>query len=272
MRFSKHFYLNHFGNLRFICHHSILNQVAQDIMSGLPRGFRASSGRVNVICGIHHAMTLEWMVPGFTLAIQTEQFFDSKGAPLWSYDNPAYIEYARIAAERADAVLDLSECNRALYDELNLSEETKSKIFYGPHIFPRKAVTFDKGKHERYVFCGGIGTRRKEILRKGRSFEIEVVPNDTFGRQLSKLIAPAKGIVNIHNHAGVYTEAPRLLSAYLHGKVVVSEELGPPFEAGIHYCALNDDVSENQSRVYDRFSELVTKKYAFENFIRSSGF
>lgn len=272
MRFSQNFYLSQRGSLRFICHHSVLNQVAQDIMAGLPQDFRTESRRVNVICGAHHPMTLEWMVPGRKLAIQTEQFFDANGDPLWSYANKAYIELARIAAEKSDIVLDLSACNEALYDELKLSSETRSKILFGPHIFPSEPVAFNTGRNDDYVFYGDSGgERRPDVLQVPRDFGIEVVPNGVYGEKLSKVVSVAKGVVNIHYQTGVYTEAPRLLSAYLHGKAVISEELSAPFVKNVHYGLLGRTEPDKPRELFENFSRLVTAQFSFAKLIRDTG-
>jgi hypothetical protein len=272
MRFSKNFYLSQAGSLRLICHHSILNQVAQDIVAGLPTDFRTNSRRINVICGVHHPMTLEWIVPGPKLAIQTEQFFDANGDPLWSFKNKAYTELVRVSAEKADIVLDLSLCNEPLYDDLKIPSENRKKVFFGPHIFPTEPVPFNAGHSSHYVFYGdGGGDRRPSIIQAPHDFDLKVVPNGVYGDRLSKIISAARGVVNIHYHTGIYSESPRLLSAYLHGKCVLSEELSTPFEKNVHYSLLGRSEPENPERIFDNFSQLVTQRFSFAKLIEEIG-
>lgn len=272
MRFSKNFYLSQIGSLRFICHHSILNQVAHDIAAGIPTDFRTNSRRINVICGVHHPMTLEWIVPGPKLAIQTEQFYDAKGDPLWSFDNKGYAELVRIAAEKADMVLDLSLCNEPLYEDLKIPLETRKKVFFGPHIFPSEPVAFNAGHNGHYIFYGDSGgDRRLGILQAPRDFGLEIVPNGIYGDRLSRIVSAARGVVNIHYHSGIYSESPRLLSAYLQGKCVLSEELSTPFEKNVHYGLLGKSEPENPERIFENFSQLVTQRFSFAKLIGDTG-
>lgn len=66
---------------------------------------------------------------------------------------------------------------------------------------------------------------------------------------------------------GAYTEYPRLLSALLAGKPVLSEQLTQELIPGTHYMLLGDQGQVDQEVVFERFSSLFCGEYSFENYL-----
>ncbi|MDH2327424.1 hypothetical protein QCN27_11150 [Cereibacter sp. SYSU M97828] len=215
------------GNLTVIAPPGrILQQVAIDILSGITVPiFRPTVLYVG-------ADVLERQdLAGLAVGVQTEQLFDDDGRKLW---NNYSARRVRKMVARFDAVLELSPCNAPVYADL--SDEEARKVTYGPHIFPDFVPPLVEGSGPP-IFYGTPTERRKPILRQlAAQHGVERVQRGTFGDDLAPLVAAASAVVNIHIDEGVYTEYPRLLNAYLNGKVVMSEKLAAPLEAGRDYA------------------------------------
>ena len=91
-----------------------------------------------------------------------------------------------------------------------------------------------------------------------------------FGAALDEKIANASAVLNVHFSAGVYTEYPRLLSAYLAGKPLVSETLSPELEEGRHYIALGAQTNvEYFAKTFANFSAEFAAHNRFTDFLAS---
>ena len=74
----------------------------------------------------------------------------------------------------------------------------------------------------------------------------------------------------MHFSAGLYTEYPRLLSAYLAGKPLVSETLSPELEEGRHYIALGAQTNvEYFAKTFANFSAEFVAHNRFTDFLAS---
>ena len=99
---------------------------------------------------------------------------------------------------------------------------------------------------------------------------MEIAPHGTFGEDLQKIVAQAAGILNLHYVDGRYSEMPRLLSACLAGKAVMSEPLGDEVFLGRDYIGLGQFPTVDDARsVYDSFWQNFAANYRFSCFLRS---
>lgn len=237
----------------------ILQQVAMDIMAGIA----ATIQRPTVL--YVGADVLERQdVPGLSVAIQTEQLFDEDGRKLW---NNYGARRVRKMVSRFDAILELSASNAPVYS--GLTPEEASKIVYGPHIFPDFVPAFVPGDGAP-IFYGTPTERRKPILRRLSSQHgVEQVPRGTFGDDLTALVARASAVVNIHIDDGVYTEYPRLLNAYLNGKVVLSERLARPLEAGCEYADLGQPFDPSMAAGMFRAFSAFAQRHKASDFLNA---
>ena len=86
-------------------------------------------------------------------------------------------------------------------------------------------------------------------------------------------MSDSSAILNIHFQNGVYTEWPRILLAYVNGKILISEELGYPLISGRHYYPLGIDSNEmNASQIHENIWEDFARKYSFSEFVNSGKF
>ena len=111
---GKLFTLRH-GRLLFLSRHEVLDQFARDIASGLPEDLPLSRD-VTVYCGVHRSFGLQWLRPGYKVAIQTEQLYDETGKELWGARSARNLDRIRTALRMAHRVLDLGPGNRKFYD------------------------------------------------------------------------------------------------------------------------------------------------------------
>lgn len=190
------------------------------------------SDSVDVYVGVH-SIDRPLDTGRFKIGIQTEQYLDRQGQPMWRIPKERF--RARFATFY-DVLLDFSADNAPAYDFL--PEALRAKLVFGPHIFPESPITPDF-QPTPPVFFGALNDRRRGLLAKLQADRpIEVAPHGTFGRPLDALIARQGAVLNLHFRDGTYSEYPRFLKAYLRGKPVQSEPLAPPLRAGTHYFGL----------------------------------
>lgn len=254
----------------FVSPHPILHELSVDICTGLQGEIFPKNMLVFVFCGGHKKFIGSSWLPGKKLVLQTEQLLDDDGKILWGAKKPGVIRNIRENIFSCDIFLDINENNRNFYGTLKLPYTEESKIFFGPHIFPKRPVLLAEAENNYLCFFGNVNGRRNAILKTyyqktGR--EIRVVPEKTYGRDLKKIIKKSSGILNIHYEESTYTEAPRLLAAYLLGKPIVSEKLGSPFEKNVHYIGLCDSAGGDFGYAFQNFSELVSSKLSFIDFV-----
>nr|WP_319251356.1 hypothetical protein [uncultured Celeribacter sp.] len=273
-RTPNEMYTRNASNITFYSPHPILDQVASDILAGLPDGMRFKRD-VCVFVGVHFEFGRLWRLPGFKIAVQTEHLFDAEGDQIYGRrqtfpKNSRVTEFRLHQALRfSDAMLDFSENSRPFYEQrFGANPTVWKKLHFGPHIFPASAVPFLRGEGKP-LFYGSVkgNTRRKVVLDKLQN--VRILPEEIFGEVLSEEIRKAPTVVNVHNGEGVYTEAPRLLSAYLHGKPVLSERLDDIFIPGEDYALIGQE-GIGWDTVFDNFSRKVVQNYAFKSFVEKA--
>ncbi len=258
------------GDIVFMAWHPILDQLSREIIVGLDNEV-ILGGPVTIYVGIHRDFGLAWFRRGLKIGIQTEQLYDADGMALFGLKKTSGDDSILWGNQLADYVIDLSENNRKFYEEdVPKDKRPAAEVMYGPHIFPSNKIPFNR-EGLGLLFFGAISEdgRRAEIIRRIDGPPVTVVPGGTYGEELYALIDQCQGVLNIHYADGVYTEAPRLLTAYLRGKVVYSELLDSIFEPGVDYMVLGHEEEGDVSEVFERFSEKVTSRYSFSNLLRA---
>ncbi|MGL4239083.1 hypothetical protein [Tabrizicola sp.] len=231
----------------FYSGHRVLRDFARDLARCVSRPLSAP---IDVYVGVH-AVDRPADTGRFRVGIQTEQFLDRNGQPMWRIPRERFRN--RYAAFY-DLLLDLSPDNAPAYDFL--PAELRAKLRFGPHIFPKEPVgpTF---LDTAPLFFGSLNDRRRGVLAELQTRrQVEVAPHGTFGGPLDTLISQHGAVLNLHFREGEYAEYPRFLKAYLRGKPVISEMLSPPLLSGIHYFDLNSKPDE--AATAGVFSNLTT--------------
>jgi len=249
------------NRLTILSCHPILDQVAADIAKGIE--VEVLPDKDIVVCiGAHKRFKGLKRKTGFKICVQTEHFLDERGQALWR--KPRWF---RMLANLliCDLMLDLSIYNKKAYRWL--PGALKNKIVFGPKIFPSAPVKHVEGNGTS-VFFGTVNARRKKLI--GASEAYVTLDEGIFGAALDEKIANASAVLNVHFSAGVYTEYPRLLSAYLAGKPLVSETLSPELEVGRHYIALGGQMNtESFAKIFANFSTEFAAHNRFTDFLVS---
>lgn len=134
--------------------------------------------------------------------------------------------------------------------------------------FSERQTGFKGVSIEKYIFYGSINTRRAELLKRLPTEYIAQLPLNTYGPDLDEAIANHLAVLNIHFDDGVYTEYPRLLSAYLNGKPLASETLDPSLVSGKHYLPLDDILNiERLREVYENFHVDYAQKHTLDDYL-----
>lgn len=253
------------GRLTMLSRHDTLDQLARDMLDGLPRDFQPRR-RVCVIVGTHSDFRYLPLWPGFRVGIQTEQFLDADGTPLWGQHKRKMARNLLATLRRLDVMLDINPANEPWYDAAGLPARERAKLRFGPAIFPSEPRLRVPGQGD--LFFGNVNDRRRTVLDGLAHRAVEVVPAGVYGDALAARLRAADTVLNIHFAEGTYTEAPRLLTAYLAGKPVLSELLAPPFVAGEHYLPLTDTGTLDLDQVHAAFTALVTQHWSFAGFLR----
>ena len=94
------------------------------------------------------------------------------------------------------------------------------------------------------------------------------MPEKTYGASLKRVVSASASVLNIHYEDAIYTEAPRLLAVYLHGKVVFSEIISKPFQENVHYIGLGFQGDIEHSQVFKNFALLVSQEFSFAKYIK----
>lgn len=257
------------GNLLFLSRSEVLDQVASDIIAGLPASL-TTRRPVLIYCGVHKRFGMSWLRRGYKIAIQTEQMYDENGRALWGARSERNRKNIRSALQWADCILDLSAANRRFYDEAGLTAKAPGKVIYGPHIFPTRRISYVSPNRESLIFFGHVeGSRREDLIANLSEFAVDRAETGTYADKLRDQIRPHLGVLNLHFEDGVYTEAPRLLASYLCGKPVVSERLGSEFVAGTHYHLIGSDAAFRAREIFENFADLVSERFTFSGFLRN---
>ena len=255
----------------FFSAHPILHEMVKDICSGLYGEDFKKSKPVFVFCGAHKKFAFASVLKGKKLFIQTEQLCSEGGKSLWGSKKNDVVQNIIKNIRQSDVFLDINLNNRAFYETVGLNELDRSKIDFGPHIFPRKMVDYKEGTRNSVCFFGSLNERRDELIRQFSSksgLHVEVVPEKTYGASLKRVVSASASVLNIHYEDAIYTEAPRLLAVYLHGKVVFSEIISKPFQENVHYIGLGFQGDIEHSQVFKNFVLLVSQEFSFAKYIK----
>ena len=249
------------GNLKFHSRHPTLEDIGKTFVSyNFPR---LPKKEVNIYIGVHNFKNYS-LRKGLNVGIQTEQLFDVNGKALWR--NTSRLKILRQVSQYK-MTLDLAPSNQPAYEFL--PNFLKKRIIFGPDIFPECDISFRPYAKKELVFFGAKNLRRSQLIDSISITQIvRLLETATFCEQLSSNIQECAGILNIHYDDGVYTEIPRLITAYLNGKPVFSEELAHPLVAGKHYFPVNaafDAIIAKQ--IFDRFKLEFVAKHKFSNFL-----
>lgn len=203
------------GKLRIISRHPVLDQVAIDISENISDP-ETMALPVNVYVGAHKFRKKHILKNGYNLRIQTEHFFDQSGRTMWRKQSKLRILRHVLLYDR---ILDLFEHNRAAYQWL--PSRLRSKVDFGPYIFPNAKIDYSGHSIDKVVFYGSVNQRRSQKLASIPDGLVHCVDSGTFGDPLNQTIKNHLAVLNVHFSEGVYTEYPRILSAYLRGKTVI---------------------------------------------------
>lgn len=249
------------NRLTILSCHSILDQVAEDIAKGI--AVDALPDKDIVVCiGAHKRFRGLRQKAGFKICVQTEHFLDARGQALWR--KPRWFRMLTNLL-LCDLMLDLSIYNKKVYRWL--PRALKNKIVFGAKIFPSAPVQHVEGNGTA-VFFGTVNARRTKLI--GASEAYVTLDEGLFSAALDDKIANASAVLNVHFSTGVYTEYPRLLSAYLAGKPLVSETLSPDLEEGRHYIALGGQMNtESFAKIFANFSNEFAAHNRFTDFLVS---
>jgi hypothetical protein len=100
-----------------------------------------------------------------------------------------------------------------------------------------------------------------------KRYSVKIVENE-FGQSLNQTLGLSLAIMNIHFQQGVYAEWPRILLAYVNGKILLSEDLGHPLVTGKHYCALGCDLDEvDLIEIHGIFGFILLKNKIYQIFL-----
>lgn len=260
------------GPLVLVARHPALVDLAAALVRGLempgapPVRWREAVGPITVHVGVRDLFNVIPPRRGLRIGIQTEQFFDHEGRALWGQESRLrLLKYAALY----DHIIELSAANASHYAAL--PAWARRKIHVGPWIFPRAPVSHVAETDSRAVFFGTLNARRRDILAALNPAP-HVIASPTFGDALDDVVRAHRAVLNIHYQAGVYAEFPRLLLAYLAGKPVMSEPLGPPMVPGRDYVPLGETITqEAASAAFAGFSQNVAGRFRFVAFLAAVG-
>jgi hypothetical protein len=122
------------------------------------------------------------------------------------------------------------------------------------------------------LFFGAPNQRRAEIIRRLRDAGVAVqeARKKTFGEALRAAMVSGSAVLNLHFDDGIYSEAPRILKAMLAGLPLVSEDLAPPFQPGVHYLTLDQAAADARllADTYANLARTLCTGYSLAGFLR----
>ena len=257
-----------YANLHFHCPTNIQEQLARDIIAGLNFGDLPEKQRtVEIFMGTHHFFGRSLLSKNIKIAMQTEQINDSTGRKIQFSQSTFNEELFLQASCFSNAIVDLSENNRPIYEKYS-NKFMGHTILLGPYIFPSRhqKKSIKSETNGKVLFFGGIpkNSHREKVLLDLAQNDIVCIANPyLFGEELTAKVIDYDAILNIHVRDAIYTEAPRLLSAVLHRKILISEELGKPFEKGVHYIHVDRINEPFDKSVVDNLLNLSSSRFSF---------
>lgn len=241
--------------------HRVLRDFAKDLAAGIQRPV---GHEMDVYVGVH-AISDPVENGRIRVGIQTEQYLDGTGKTLWR--KPKRRVRRRLVSSY-DVFLDLNPTNAPAY--AFLPQDLHERIQFGPHIFPADPVALDYNEMPPLFFGSLNDRRRAELGPMQESGTASVAPHGTFGRSLSDILKGQGGVLNIHYMFGEYSEFPRFLKAYLHGKPVFSEPMSDPLILGTHYFDLNARPTKQAAeKVFANIAALA-KNHSFQSFLEAA--
>lgn len=257
---KKKFLVTQVGDVRFYAKHQVLRELM--LLISQNEEFFVHR-RINVFIGIHHWIADLMPKNAFNIGIQTEQFFDENGLKLWGSLPDSYLKAACL---KFDVILDFTELNKLAYQNF----DKYNRVVFGPYIFPKNKISYSNEKSSEICFVGALNNRREKIISALLTqYPIKIIENE-FGEQLNQSVSQSAAILNIHFQNGIYTEWPRILLAYINGKVVISEDLGRPLIMGKHYCALDFDLKNvDFAEIHENIGRDFADHYSFVDFLNA---
>ncbi len=241
--------------------HRVLRDFGNDLAACITAPL---SQPVDVYVGVH-VIDRPLDTGRFKIGIQTEQYLDQTGQPMWRIPKE---RFRQRHATFYDVLLDFSADNAPAYDFL--PPELRAKLIFGPHIFPDAPITPDF-QPTAPVFFGALNDRRRTLLADLQAKSpVEVAPHGTFGRPLDALIAKQGAVLNLHFREGTYSEYPRFLKAYLRGKPVLSEPLAPPLQPDLHYFNLGTEPTANKTEKIFKNLASFAAQHSFAAFLQNA--
>ncbi len=248
-------------NCEFIADHPILKTFSLDLLYSFKN--LQLSKPISFYVGAHRAFSGHWSKKNIQIAIQTEQFSDEIGQQLWWSGHAELIQNIKNSLENCDVFWDLSQHNMPFYQANGLEKMVKKKGVFGPYVFQKNEKKMRALSYKHIIFCGTLNNRRKELIKNFQGPKVRIVQR-VYGTKLNKMIDQSAGVLNLHFADGIYTELPRVLSAYNRRRVLVSEMLSAPFKPLEHYICANSYTPEKAEEVFRKFSSLVADEYNFE--------
>ena len=259
----------HGQNCEFLADHPILKTVSLDLLESFKDIHFPKA--ITFYVGAHRSFSGYWSKKNIRIAIQTEQFYDSSGRKLWSFDNGEVLQNIKISLKNCDVFWDLSKDNARFYEENELDTVIGGKGVFGPYVFKKNYEKMRKIVNPHLVFYGTPNDRRNELIKEFKSPKVQVLKR-IYGDRLNKMIDQSAGVLNLHFEEGTYTELPRVLSAYNRRRVLVSETLAAPFVSLEHYLPLDGIGLSNADKIFNNFSALVADEYNFEILLKEISF
>ena len=251
----------HGRNCEFIADHPILKTFSLDLLYSFKNLELAKP--ITFYVGAHRAFSGYWGKKNIRIAIQTEQFCDATGQRLWWSDNTELIQNIKNALKNCDVFWDLSQHNMPFYQKNKLDVIMKKKGIFGPYVFQKKQKEMRTFNKKHIIFYGTLNNRRRGLIKNFQGPKVKIAQR-IYGAKLNRIIDRSAGVLNLHFAHGVYTEVPRILSAYNRCRVLVSETLASPFISSEHYISTNNYEQDKAEKTFKNFSSLVSDKYNFE--------
>jgi hypothetical protein len=253
------------GKSSLRCHDVTLHfghRVLRDFTADLARGILRPVGHeMDVYVGVH-AVQGPLDSGRFKVGIQTEQYLDRNGQAMWRKPRR---RVRRALVSAYDVFLDLNPTNAPAY--AFLPQDLRDRMVFGPHIFPTEPVALEYNTAPP-LFFGSLNERRRaELDNLQKTGRVALAPHGTFGKGLTALLKDQGGVLNIHYMIGEYSEFPRFLKAYLHGKPVFSEAMSDPLVLGTHYFDLTAKPTKRAAEKVLANVATLAQAHGFQSFL-----
>ena len=113
----------------FISTHPALMDFCDDLRRSLLHSEEVLNHNIKVLVGLHKRPPMRFYLSGFKLGIQTEQLVDDNGHVMWGSKKKS-LHRIRRALKSCDAILDLSESNRPVYESLLGYKANQCELFF----------------------------------------------------------------------------------------------------------------------------------------------